>query len=147
MDQLKNCKYGKTYTLTANGFKRNGYSFAGWNTKKDGTGKTYKNKVTQIKKGSTGNISLYAKWTANKYTIKFNGNGATSGSMKAIKNCQYNKSYTLSKNTFKRKGYSFAGWNTKKDGTGKTYKNKAEIKNLTSKADGTVTLYAQWKKK
>lgn len=227
MEAMKKLKYDKKYTLTANAFKRSGYTFTGWNTKKDGSGKAYQNKaevknltsksggkvtlyaqwkkakqtekkytityklnkgknnksnptsytkktatikfknaarkgysfkgwykdkkyqkkVTQIKKGSTGNVTLYAKWTANQYTIKFNGNGATSGSMKAVKNCKYDKKYTLKKNTFKRKGYIFAGWNTKKDGSGKNYKNKAEVKNLTSKSGGTVTLYAQWKKK
>ena len=132
----------KTATIKLKNATRKGYTFKGWYSDKK-----YKNKVTQIKKGSTGNVILYAKWTANQYTIKFNGNGATSGSMKAVKNCKYNKTYTLKKNSFKRKGYTFAGWNTKKDGSGKNYKNKAEIKNLTSKSGGTVTLYAQWKKK
>ena len=132
----------KTATIKLKNATRKGYTFKGWYSDKK-----YKNKVTQIKKGSTGNVTLYAKWTANQYTIKFNGNGATSGSMKAVKNCKYNKTYTLKKNSFKRKGYTFAGWNTKKDGSGKNYKNKAEVRNLTSKSGGTVTLYAQWKKK
>lgn len=132
----------KTATIKLKNASKKGYTFKGWYSDKQ-----YQNKVTQIKKGNTGNMTLYAKWTANKYTIKFNGNGATSGSMKAVKNCKYNKTYTLKKNSFKRKGYTFAGWNTKKDGSGKTYKNKAEVKNLTSKSGGTVTLYAQWKKK
>lgn len=132
----------KTATIKLKNASRKGYTFKGWYSDKK-----YQNKVTQIKKGSTGNVTFYAKWTANKYTIKFNGNGAKSGSMKAVKNCKYNKTYTLKKNSFKRKGYTFAGWNTKKDGSGKMYKNKAEVKNLTSKSGGTVTLYAQWKKK
>ena len=132
----------KTATIKLKNATRKGYTFKGWYSDKK-----YKNKVKQIKKGSTGNVTLYAKWTANQYTIKFNGNGATSGNMKAVKNCKYNKTYTLTKNSFKRKGYTFAGWNTKKDGSGKNYKNKAEVKNLTSKSGGTVTLYAQWKKK
>ncbi len=131
----------KTATIKLKNATRKGYTFKGWYSDKK-----YKNKVKQIKNGSTGKVTLYAKWTANKYTIKFNGNGATSGSMKAVKNCKYDKKYTLKKNTFKRKGYTFAGWNTKKDGSGKNYKNKAEVKNLTSKSGGTVTLYAQWKK-
>lgn len=146
---LKDCKYGKSYKLTANSFKRKGYTFTGWNTKKNGSGKTYKNKA-QIKNLTTksgGMVTLYAQWKANKYTVKFNGNRATSGSMKTLKNCQYGKSYKLKSNPYKKKGYTFAGWNTKKNGSGKTYKNKAQIKNLTTKSGGTVTLYAQWKKK
>ena len=212
--------YGSGTKLTANAFKRKGYSFNGWNTKADGSGTSYSNKadgstlleksgtitlyaqwkktkytityklnggknnssnpdsykittstiklknptrkgykfagwysdkkctkkVTQIKKGSTGNKTLYAKWTAHKYTIKFDGNGSTSGSMDKLKNRKYGRTYTLTANAYKKKGYTFTGWNTKKDGSGKSYKNKAEIKNLTSKSGGTVTLYAQWKK-
>ena len=70
---------------------------------------------------------------AKKYTIKFDGNGATSGKMSSMKSCNYGKSYKLKANAFKCKGYTFAGWNTKADGSGKAYKNKASVKNLTSK--------------
>ena len=135
-----------SYKITTSTIKlkdptRKGYDFAGWYSDKD-----YTKKVTQIKKGSTGNKTLYAKWTAHKYTIKFDGNGNTSGSMDKLKNRKYGKTYTLTANAYKKKGYTFTGWNTKKDGSGKSYKNKAEVKNLTSKSGGTVTLYAQWKK-
>ena len=149
MKTLKNCQYDKSYTLKSNAFKKNGYTFAGWNTKKDGSGKTYKNKagVKNLTTKSGGTVTLYAQWKANQYTVKFNGNGASSGSMKTLKNCQYGKNYKLKSNAYKKKGYTFAGWNTKKNGSGKTYKNKAQIKNLTTKSGGTVTLYAQWKKK
>ena len=78
--------------------------------------------------------------------VKFNGNGATSGSMKKMTKCSYGKKYRLSANKFKKTGYKFVGWNTKKNGKGKMYKNKAKIKNLTPKNGKTVTLYAQWKK-
>ena len=66
--------------------------------------------------------------------------------MSALKSRSYGKKYTLPKNTFKKKGYTFTGWNTKADGSGTTYKNKESIKNLTSVDGKTVTLYAQWKK-
>ncbi len=211
-------KYNKSVTLTSNKFKRTGYTFTGWNTKKDGSGTSYKNKasiknltsknkgtitlyaqwkkntytikynlnggkevsnptsytvttktitlknptrtgytfggwysdskykkeVTTIKKGSTGNKTFYAKWTANSYTIKYNANGGT-GKMSNT-SAKYNKSVTLTSNKFKRTGYTFTGWNTKKDGTGTTYTNKESVKNLTSKNKETVTLYAEWKK-
>ena len=80
------------------------------------------------------------------YKIAFNGNGATSGTMKAMSNCVSDTEYKLTANAFKKKGYTFNGWNTQKDGKGKSYTNKASIKNLTSKDGATVTLYAQWKK-
>ena len=130
-----------TKTITLKNPTKKGYTFKGWYSDKN-----FKNKVTTIKKGSTGNKTLYAKWEANKYTIKFNGNGSTSGKMSSMTNCRYGKSYKLTANKFKKSGYTFVGWNTKKNGSGKTYKNKQSIKNLTSKKGGTVTLYAQWMK-
>ena len=140
--------YGKTFKLTANGFKRNGYVFVGWNTKKDGKGIPYTDKqsVKNLTTKSGGRVKLYAQWakTNHKYTIKFNGNGANSGSMKAVKNIKVSSKVKLKKNTYKRKGYTFTGWNTRKDGKGIAIKNAASVSKLTNK--GSITLYAQWKK-
>lgn len=125
---------------------RTGYTFGGWYL--DSVFSANK-KVTQIVTGRTGNLTLYARWTANRYTIKFKGNGATSGSMKN-KTCSYDKRYRLPANKFKKKGYTFKGWATSAKKAKKgivAYKNKAYIKNVTSKNKGTKTLYAVWKKK
>lgn len=139
-------KNPSTYTVTTSTIKlknptRTGYTFGGWYTSSK-----YKTKITEIKKGSTGNKTVYAKWTPNKYTIAFKGNGSTSGKMSSMTSRKYGTSYKLTSNTFKKKGYTFVGWNTKANGKGKSYKNKASVKNLTSKNGGKVTLYAQWKK-
>lgn len=120
---------------------RTGYTFGGWYS--DSKYKT--KKVTQIAKGSTENKTLYAKWTANQYTIKFDGNGATGGKMKNLKNRKYDTSYKLTANAYKKTGYKFDSWNTKKNGKGKKYANKAKVKNLIAMNGKTVTLYAQWK--
>ncbi len=140
--------YGSGSALNANAFQRKGYTFKGWNTKADGSGTTLADKAdgSALTETDGAVVILYAKWSANKYTITFNGNGSTSGSMKKLSNLKYGKTYTLTKNSFKKKGYTFKGWNTKKDGSGKTYKNKAEIKNLSAKSGGKVTLYAKWSK-
>lgn len=130
----------KTFKLTSP--VRTGYTFEGWY--KD---KKFKTKVTKVSKGSTGDLTLYAKWSVNKYKIKYKGNGATSGSMNSVSTCKYGKKYTLAANKFKRTDYVFVGWNTKADGTGKSYANKEKVKNLTSKKNKTITLYAQWEKK
>ena len=45
----------------------------------------------------------------------------------------------LNANTFTREGYSFTGWNTKADGTGTPYADKAIVS-----FDADTTLYAQW---
>lgn len=133
----------KKVKLSTNRFKRTGYTFKGWNTKKNGSGKSYKNKAqvkNLSKKGKT--IKLYAQWKANSITIKFNKNGGK-GSMKNM-SMTYGKAKRLTKNSFTKKGYKFVGWSTQKNGS-VVYANKAQVKNL--KAKGTVTLYAVWKKK
>ena len=118
---------------------KTGYTFEGWYSDS-----SYTKPVTTIKKGSTGKKEFYAKWTLNKYNIAFDGNKSTSGSVASLKSCKYGKSYTLNKNTFKRSGYTFKGWNTKADGSGTAYKDKESVKNLSSKNGTTVILYAQW---
>lgn len=148
MSNLNNREYDISYKLPTNVYKREGYKFTGWNTKADGKGKDYENlaNVKNLTEVNGQTVTLYAQWTPNTYTIKFNKNGATSGNMNAMNNRRYGSSYKLSANKFKRKGYTFNGWNTQKNGKGKTYKNKASVKNLTSTNGKTITLYAQWKK-
>lgn len=52
---------------------RTGYTFAGWYTSSAYTGSA----ITQIAKGTTGNKTLYAKWTKNGYTVIYNPNGGS----------------------------------------------------------------------
>ena len=56
----------------------------------------------------------------------------------------YDKAADLTANAFTRNGYTFNGWNTQANGKGTSYANMASVRNLTSTANGTVTLYAQW---
>ena len=123
---------------------RPNYTFAGWYSDAK-----FKTKVTQIKAGSFGDKVFYAKWTANKYTIKFDANGGTGKAMKNLSNCAYDKDYMLTKAGYQKAGYTFAGWNTKEDGTGTAYENQAVINGLAllgteSVNDAAVTFYAQW---
>lgn len=135
-------KYKETdETIKLKNPTKKGYTFAGWYRAKEFN----TSKIKQIKSGSSGVIYLYAKWTPIKYKIKFDGNGATSGSM-STKQCKYGTSYKLTANKYKKEGYTFVGWSTKKNGKGETYTDKEKIKNLTSEKDKTITLYAQWKK-
>ena len=133
--------YITSNTITLQNPTKTGYTFGGWYSDSG-----YKTRVKEITKGSVGKKTLYAKWTANQYTIKFSGNGSTSGSMSNLTGRKYGTGYKLTDNAFKKTGYTFAGWNTKADGSGKAYVNQATVKNLTSKNGGTVTLYAQWTK-
>jgi uncharacterized repeat protein (TIGR02543 family) len=134
--------YNSTQTVTLKNPVKEGYTFAGWYSDKK-----FRNKVTSIKKGSTGSKTLYAKWKVNTYQIVFDGNGNTAGSMSSQTKLTYSKKYKLSKNKYTKTNYTFSGWNTEKDGSGVSYKNAASVKKLTSKKNGTVTLYAQWNAK
>ena len=134
--------YDETKPLTANAYKKTGYTFTGWNTKADGSGKTYHDEDNVLNLATNGVITLYAQWSANHYSVVFDRNHATGGVVGAV-SMIYDQSRQLPANGFTRTGYQFDGWNTKADGSGQSYKDKAYVTNL---ATGRVTtLYAQWK--
>jgi len=84
------------------------------------------------------NTTLYAKWTANQYTITFDTDG---GSAIEPITRDYNTTVTLPAAPTKA-GFTFAGWNTQADGTGTPYADGASV-TLTA----PLTLYAQWTSK
>lgn len=91
----------------------------------------------------TGNTGFIANWRPIKYTIVYDGNEETGGSTPSSEHT-YNEVQPLTPNGFKKDGYRFDGWNTKKDGTGTSYRDKEEVKNLATKDGSVITLYAQW---
>ncbi len=70
--------------------------------------------------------NLTANAFQRKYIVTYNYNGATGGNSK----------------TSDTATATFGGWNTKADGTGTSYADKASVKNLTT--SGTFDLYAKW---
>jgi hypothetical protein len=54
----------------------------------------------------------------------------------------YDTESALSKNQYERAGYEFSGWNTKNDGTGASYDDEENLKNISTGDD--VILYVQW---
>lgn len=134
--------YDETKPLTANAYKKTGYTFTGWNTKADGSGKTYHDEDNVLNLATNGVITLYAQWSANHYSVVFDRNHATGGVVGAV-SMIYDQSRQLPANGFTRTGYQFDGWNTKADGSGQSYKDKAYVTNLAT--SGVTTLYAQWK--
>ena len=114
-----------------------GWTFEGWYTEADGG--------TEIKIGDIykwiGDITLYAHWTENTYTIHYESDGGT-----AINdiNVKYEDPVKLSAVPY-RPGYIFSYWNTKADASGHSYEGSETVRHLAT--GGTVTLYAVWSKK
>ena len=136
----------------SNRFTRSGYKFAGWSTSRTSTGNVMYNEGEQIYNLTTSGktITLYACWVKdNDYVVKFDGNGATGGSMSSQTMTRDVSAY-LFRNSFYRTGYDFLGWATYKttssSSSAVTYEDGEYVKNLTY-AGGTKTLYAVWKVK
>ncbi len=128
--------YNNPVTLTSNSFTRTGYSFAGWNTSADNSGNPFADSASYNL--NLGSQTLYAQWTAGDYTITFNANGATFGTM-AAQHILYGSSANISLNQFSRTGYTFAGWSTTLGGA-VVYADQASY---TMSSTGS-TLYAVW---
>ena len=111
-----------------------GYRFDGWYTAPNGGNKYDFN--TPL----TGNVTVYAKWTANGYTVKYDAGGGN-GTMPDQK-FTFDVPQNLSPNTFTRDGYTFTDW--KRADTGDSYTDGQQVSNLTSTPNGVVTLVAQW---
>jgi uncharacterized repeat protein (TIGR02543 family) len=84
---------------------------------------------------------ITAKPIINTYTVVYNGNGNSGGSMSSVIHT-YGTAKNLTTNSFSRHGWTFTGW---KDQNGKTYTNGQQVNDLTVKHGDTITLYAQWK--
>ena len=132
-DITKGSAYGELPTPT-----KDGYIFVGWFTD-DNPAEEIKS-TTIVSK--TGSHTLYAHWATagTKYTITYNANGGNGAPAAQTK--ELNESITISSVTPTRTNYIFMGWNTKKDGSGKTY-NAGE----TYSTNADLTLYAHWQGK
>ena len=144
--------YGEGFALPENAFRLNGYTFAGWNTAKDGMGTAYADAATveNLANIDGATVKLYAQWQANSYAVSFDGNKPAqastdiSGSMTNMDLSFDDRAQGLTANGYSLPGYEFAGWNTAADGTGSTFANQESVRNLASENGAVVTLYAQW---
>ena len=132
----------KSYTIESgdivlNSPVKTGYTFIGWYDREG-------SRVEQIPAGSTGKVTLYARYTENSYTLQYDTNGGT-GEVHAPVIVRYSEYIRLFKAKLTRNGYTFSGWNKNSQGTGKNYGNGALIRMLSADDGSTVTLYARWK--
>lgn len=119
---------------------KEGYTFAGWYTDSQFT-----NKITTVTK-TQGDVTVYAKWTENSYTIRYEKNQGVCPKGKSMnpEKVSYTEEKILAGNVFERTGYVFRGWNTKANGKGTAYGDGETVSKLSVKNNSTVTLYAQW---
>ncbi len=123
-----------TQPLAACAFSHKDYTFLRWNTTADGSGTSYSDEQTVT---VTSDMTLYAQWHPNNYTVSFDANGGN-GTMEP-QELHWNKDIALDISTFTRLGYDFAGWNTIPDGSGNAYNDGTIVSTLEA-----PTLYAQW---
>ncbi|MBE5825833.1 MAG: hypothetical protein E7307_04265 [Butyrivibrio sp.] len=129
-----------------------GYQFGGWYKEE-----SYKTRISVIKKGTSGNLNLYAKWVPYTYVIRFNKNGGDeiSGTM-PTETFSYGVAKALSPNKFKHSNkIQFAGWAKSQDRADAGIVDFAdkEIVDETVIASGRtadyqtapIDLYAVWK--
>ena len=127
---------GGTYRLDA-GFTRENYTLAGW-TESDGSAAQY-----QPGESITVNrdITLYAVWTANTYTVTYNA-GSGSGTEYSVSAAYLEDVIvpTFSDSGFTpAEGHEFSYWSDRADGTGTVYAENEELY-----VEGDITLYAQY---
>ena len=113
--------------ITHRSLARDGYTFTGWSED-----------VSNV----TGDMTVQAQYKPIRYTVNYDANGGT-GSMPAS-TLTYDRPQALPAIGFTKAGYSFTGWNTQKDGSGKTFTDKQIVGNLLTHENATGTLYAQW---
>ncbi|NLB36598.1 MAG: InlB B-repeat-containing protein, partial [Clostridiales bacterium] len=112
---------------------RTGYVFSGWYSDADCT-----NLVTLPQPFPLADTVYYAKWVSANYTVTFDGNGNTGGSM-TPQSIPFASSAQLKANGFIKAGHLFIGWSTTSDGE----VEYTDGTNYTMNSEGT-TLYAVW---
>lgn len=107
---------------------RIGYTFAGWYGNPEFTG----DPVTDVPTGSTVNLTFYAAWTPNTYTVTFDANGGSVSQTSAV--TVAGKLTSLPTPTYD--GHNFLGWYTDKDGGDQITTDTVFTKD--------TTIYAHW---
>lgn len=138
LSQTKIYEIDLTVVANTGNLVRTGHSFQGWNTQADGLGSDY---AAGYAYTLNAVVTLYAKWTADIYSVIFETNGATGGAAPSSQMTTYGIDLDLATNAgdLVRTGYTFGGWNTQADGYGTDYEA-----GTSCAVNATVTLYAKW---
>ena len=130
-------KYADKVTVPAATVSRVGYTFAGWNTKNDGSGDDLDTSTDTY--GAKAGTTYYAKWTLNSHTLTWDGNGGSwSGTTTQTETKSYGAAITAYSTEPTRTNYVFAGWYTAASGG-----SQVNFTGLTM-PDSNVIYYAHW---
>ena len=129
---------GTTTVPSCGSLSMKGYDFVGWNTKKDGSGRAYKESQS-VKMDS--DIALYAQWSIHEYSISYELDGGSYPEGRSNPS-----TYTIESETFVlynpvKEGYEFIGWRYKDDSDVLASMNFAIRKGAT----GDLSIVAVWK--
>ena len=117
--------------------KMTGFTFKGWYAEKECVG----DPIRVIPANSTGNLTFYAKWSENHYTVIFHSNDEKNYSKE--QNFAYSENKAFVKNSFVREGYTFCGWGKEPKGE-VIYTDQQTIGGLSDADNDTIDLYAVW---
>lgn len=120
-------------TISSTKPTRTGYSFQGWATSASG-GVAYQPGGSYT---SNAEVTLYAVWKADTYSVKYDANGGTGAPAAQTKTHDVTLKLSTTKPT--RTNYNFLGWGTSASSTTVAYAAGA---NYTTNAP--ITLYAIW---
>ena len=129
---------------------RKGYNFKGYFSERNGAGVKYydeKGEATGVKYNVDGDTTLYASWTAIKYSIELYNMGVY---VDVIPEVYYGLMLLPSAETLnlERANYTFVGWNLYDDQNWSMYLADTEYKTgLASKEGEVIVLYAAWLEK
>ena len=140
--------FNQPFTSKSCAFTRTGYTFEGWNLKRDADNKWFvygigwETEAEMANNGHTKQVyndpfnltydgsflngysgnstfTVYAVWRPQTYTISYNPNGGT-GNMNSV-TVAFEEQFSLPACTFKKTGYSCIGWNLKRDADNKWF--------------------------
>ncbi len=121
---------------------KTGYSFGGYYTGTNGSGTQYYTSTgASANNCPASGLTLYAKWTANKYTVNFDKQSGTGGS-NSVTATYASAMPAMTKPT--RTGYTFGGYYTGTNGGGTQYYNANGGSARNWDKTSTTTLYAKW---
>ena len=135
--------YDEEKALTANSFTWTGHDFTGWNTKADGSGTPYtdKLKVKNLTDTDGGTVILYAQWKLADYSVTLEANGGTIADGKDVTSYTYGTGAALpTAEDITWDGYAFKGWYEDSGFSG------SPVAEITAADTGAKNYYAKWVK-